>query len=124
MAYKHSLEINEYRGWLIITVTGMGATGFAKMKPVGIGTLFSNFNKLDVRISKNALSIITENLTKNKEQRDPVLEIIAKDRIWWASTQGIIIPPKEIFNIYEIPLHTECENVVDQKVRDAIDNQK
>jgi hypothetical protein len=115
--YRHTVEIKEYKRWLIVTVLDYGF----KIKEVGTGLLFSNFNRLDLKISDEAIAIIRDNLNANLEKKEPVLEIIATDRIWWASRQGIIIPPNEIYHIYTMPLFTKCENAVDEKIKTIID---
>lgn len=116
----HTVEIKEYNKWLIVTVLDYGP----KIKTLGIGTLFSDFNKNDLHISLNALNIIKDNLNQNIDKKDPVLEIISFNRIWWESDKGIIIPPNEIFHIYTIPLHTICNNDIDEKIKNIIDNKK
>jgi len=116
--YKHSVEINAYKKWLIITVLDYGI----KIKNIGTGLLFSGFNKFDLHISDDALVILKDNLNLNIEKKDPVLEIIAMDRMWWASSQGIIIPPHEYFHIYTIPQFTKCDNTVDEEIKKIIDN--
>lgn len=120
MEYKHTLEIKEYNGWLILTLLNKGP----KIKSVGTGLLFSDFNKLDLLISLEALNIIKDNLAKNFDKKDPVLEIIGIDRIWWASNKGIIIPPNEIYHIYTIPMHTIVDNIVDNNIKKIIQSQK
>jgi hypothetical protein len=115
--YRHTVEIKEYKRWLIVTVLDYGF----KIREVGTGLLFSNFNRLDLKISDEAMAIIRDNLNANLEKKEPVLEIIATDRIWWASRQGIIIPPGEIYHIYTMPLFTKCENAVDEKIKTIID---
>jgi hypothetical protein len=117
MEYQQTVTIKEYKGWLVLTLLNNGP----KIKGVGTGILFSNFNKWDLYISDKALSIITDNLNKNLDKKEPVLEIIAMDRLWWASKQGIIIPPNEIYHIYTIPLFTKCDNEVDEKIKITID---
>lgn len=120
MIYKHAVEITEYNKWLIITVRNFGP----KIKLVGTGLLFSDFNRNDLFISNDAITIIKDNLNLNTDKKDPVMEIIATNRIWWASTQGLLIPPDEYFHIYTIPLHTTCKNNVDEKIKNSIDNKK
>lgn len=116
----HSVEIKAYNRWLIVTVIQYGV----KIKSVGTGLLFSDFNRNDLQISDEAMSILKDNINMNIDKKDPVLEIIAMDRIWWASTQGIIIPPNEHFHIYTIPHHTMCKNDVDEQIKKAIDEKK
>lgn len=118
--YKHTLEIKEYKKWLIITVLEYGA----KIRNLGTGTLFFNFNRNDLQISLDAYGILKDNIKKNMDQKDPVMEIISYDRIWWASDKGIIIPPNEIFHIFTIPMHTTCNNDVDEKIKKIIDDKK
>jgi len=113
----HSVEIKTHNKWLIITVLQYGT----KLKSIGTGILFSGFNRLDLHISEDALDIIRDNINQNIEKKDPVMEIIATDRMWWASSQGIIIPPNEYFHIYTIPLHTTCNNTVDDEIKKIID---
>lgn len=120
MTHRHSVEIKTYNKWLIITVLQYGT----KLKSIGTGLLFSDFNRLDLQISEDALNIIRDNLNQNIEKKDPVMEIIAIDRIWWASPQGIIIPPNEYFHIYTIPVHTVCDNAVDDAIKKIIDEKK
>lgn len=120
MAYQHTLEIKAYNKWLILTILTSGP----KLKQIGTGLLFSDFNKFDLQISDEALVIIKDNLNLNFDKTEPVLEIISKDRIWWASRQGIIIPPNEIYHIHTIPLHTICNNVIDEKIINNINNNK
>jgi len=120
MTYKHTVEIKEYNKWLIITILNYNI----KIKNVGVGLLFSDFNRNDLHISSEALSVLKDNLNVNIQHKDPVLEIISMDRMWWASNQGIIIPPNEYFHIYTIPNHTLCKNDIDEKIKNIIDNKK
>lgn len=114
----HSVEIKAYKKWLIITVIKFGP----KIKSVGTGLLFSDFNKLDLQISEDAMIILKDNLNLNLAKPDPVLEIMGTNRIWWASNQSIIIPPNEYFHIYTIPRHTVCpNNDIDEKIKKIID---
>ena len=117
---KHSVEIKAYNRWLIVTVIQNGL----KLKSVGTGLLFSDFNRYDLHISDEAMAILKDNIMLNIDKKDPVLEIIAMDRIWWASQQGIIIPPNEHFHVYTIPHHTICKNDVDEKIKNVIDEKK
>lgn len=120
MTYQHTLEIKTYKKWLIITVLQTGP----KLKTIGVGTLFSDFNKWDLQISEEALAIITDNLNCNFDKVEPVLEIISTDRIWWASNRGILIPPNEVYHVHTIPLHTTCNNTIDEKLINIIDTTK
>ena len=116
----HLVEIKEYNKWLIIKVINKSI----KLKHIGTGILFSGFNQFDLKISNEALVIIKDNIKKNLSVENPVLEIITKDKIWWASNTGIIIPPNEIFHIFEIPNHLICENNIDDELKKTIDNAK
>jgi hypothetical protein len=115
---KHTIEIKAYKKWLIITVLNYGI----KLKSIGTGLLFADFNRHDLKISDEAVAILKDNLNTNFEKKDPVLEIISTDRMWWASKRGIIIPPNEIYHIHTIPLYTTCDNVVDEEIKKNIDN--
>jgi len=115
---SHSVEIKAYKKWLIITVVKPGP----KIKTIGTGLLFSDFNKLDLLISDEALAILKDNLNLNLSKPDPVLEIIGTNRIWWASNQNIIIPPNEYFHIYTIPRYTPGPNNIDDNIKNIIDN--
>jgi hypothetical protein len=117
MEYKGTLRITTYKGYLILTLMDRGP----KTKHVGIGTMLSDFNQRDVLISKKALEIIESNMSVNLDRPEPVLEVIAADRMWWSSTNGIIIPPNEIYHVYAIPHHTLCDNVIDFKLKDVLD---
>ncbi len=119
-ADTHTLEILEYNNWIIIKLNKYTP----KLRNIGEGLILSDFNKFDVKISPEALSILNKNINKNIDKENPVLEIISNDRIAWLSKTGIIIPPNEIFHIFDIPYHTECENIVDEEVKKTINNQK
>lgn len=112
----HSIEIKEYNGWLLISIIHLSP----KIKFVGIGTMLSDFNINDLLISKEALSILSKNI--GNSHVEPALEIIRKDCIWWASKKGILIPPNELLNVYNIPHHTICDNIIDIEIKKHIDN--
>ena len=119
VADTHTAEIKEYNGWLIIKLINS-----PKLKVVGLGTLLSNINSNDIHISGNALKILKHNFMQNMDQQNPALEILSETSIWWASVNnGIIIPPGELIHIYKIPVHTECDNVIDDEIKNIINNQ-
>lgn len=120
MEYKGTLKITAHKGYLILTLMNKGP----KVKAFGVGTMLSNFNDADVYISEEALVILKNNVMQNMQLKDPVLEIIAKDRLWWSSTTGIIIPPGELLHLYVLPHHTMCANEVDHKLKELIDGKK
>lgn len=111
----HVIEIREYNNYLIITVIDPKTP---KLQYLGSGLLLSGFNEKDVKISPQALNILIRNL-KNTHT-DPALEIISKDKIWWASKRGIIIPPDELINVFIIPYHTVCDNIVDETLKSKL----
>jgi len=117
--YKHTIEIKEFNNWLIIKVLDYGP----KIKYIGTGLLFSDFNKNDLLISQEALNILSNNLGKINNEI-PVLEIINFDKIFWQSDKGIIIPPNEIIHVYTIPYFTLCNNNIDDKIIEIINNKK
>lgn len=115
---KHLVEIKEYNKWLIVKVINKSI----KIKHIGTGILFSDFTQFDLKISEEALGILKNNLKNNLLTNNPVLEIITKDKMWWSSNTGIIIPPNEIFHIFELPYHTLCNNIIDNELKKIIDN--
>lgn len=114
-ADTHTLEIKSYNDWLILKLIPT-----PKIKYIGIGTMLSDFNKFDVLISDEALKILKNNLNKDLDKTDPALEILSEEKIWWASTSGILIKPNELIHIYTIPYHTYVNNDVDEELKKII----
>jgi hypothetical protein len=117
MEYQGTLRITTYKKYIILTLLDRGP----KVKPVGSGTLLSDFNESDVLISAEALDVLKDNVMRNLQEPEPTLEIIAKDKLWWVGQTGLIIPPGEIIHIHVMPYHTICENLVDSKLKEFID---
>lgn len=116
-ADTHTLEIKSYEGWLIIKVINT-----PKLKNIGLGSMLSDFNKFDVKISDDALSIIKSKLNTDMDLNNPALEILSETKIWWASSNGLLIPPNELIHIYNIPIHTYCSNDIDEELKNIIKN--
>jgi len=108
----HVIEIREYNNYLIITLIDNKTP---KLQYVGAGLMLQKFNDNDVKISPQALNLLIKNL--GNKHIDPALEIISRDKIWWASKNGIIIPPNELINVFVIPYHTVCDNDIDEKIK-------
>lgn len=118
-ADTHTAEILEYNNWLIIKLINS-----PKLKIVGVGTLLSNINSKDLKISISALNILKANLNVNLNKENPALEILSETSIWWASiNNGIIIPPNELLHVYTIPTHSICENKIDDDIKMFINKQ-
>ena len=113
-----TLQITTYNKWLILKVNKT-----PKLRYIGNGSILSDFNSNDIQISKEALEILNKNLLLNIDQKNPAFEILTKNRIWWPSQSGIIIPPNELIHVFAIPYHTICENVVDEELKKMINNQ-
>lgn len=113
------LKITEYKGYLIIALLDRESP---KVTLVGTGTLVSGFNHNDVLMSSEALILLSKNAKMIKLDNMPALEIISKDRLWWSTVGSIIIPPDEIINAYSMPYHTKCENEIDSKLKEQLDN--
>jgi hypothetical protein len=116
-ADTHTVEIKEYNNWLIIKLINT-----PKLKSIGIGSMLTDFNKNDLKISDEALSIIKNKLNQNKEHQQPALEILSPTKIWWASTTGILIPPNETIHIYDIPIHSYINNDINDELKIKIKN--
>lgn len=112
---KHIIEIREYNDYLIITLIDDQTP---KLKYTGSGLMIQNFNQNDIKISPQALNILIKNL--GNTHQDPALEIISKDKIWWAGKKGIIIPPNELINVFVIPYNTMCDNDIDEKIKKVL----
>jgi hypothetical protein len=119
-ADQESIVIKEYKNYLVLT-----AYKTPKIKIVGSGSLLSFFNKKDVKISKDALSILKKYQQENNNDIIS-LQIIGKTNIWWNSHYGIIIPPNDkSTKIKTIPVHTLIDdNTIDDEIKKVIDNAK
>jgi len=114
--FMHTLEIKEYNQFLIIKVVKRTP----KLRSVGTGTALINFNKYDLHISKQAANILQSQVAVFDNSQNPVLEIMSSSSLWYMGTQGLIIPPGEIFHIYEMPQYIECDNEVDEILKNTI----
>lgn len=114
--FMHTLEIKEYNRYLVIKV----AKRTPKLRSVGTGTALINFNKYDIQISREAADILKSNIATFDNTDTPVLEIMSSSSLWYLGTQGLIIPPGEIFHIYEMPEYTECDNEIDVVLKNTI----
>lgn len=114
--FMHSIEIKEYNKYLIIKLVKRTP----KIRSVGTGTALVNFNKYDLCISKEAAAILQQNIATFNNTQNPVLEIMSSSSLWYMGQQGLIIPPDEIFHIYEMPQYTECDNEVDEVLKNTI----
>lgn len=114
--YKATVKITAYKNYLILTLLNKGP----KIRSIGVGTQFVGFHDKDLLISSEALNILREKAL-NEKRDDPALEIISKFNIFWKSDAGIIIPNDEAINVYALPNHTICDNDIDEKVKQAID---
>ena len=111
----HAIEIREYNNYLIITLIDDKTP---KLQYVGSGLMLNSFNQNDIKISPQALNILIKNL--GNKYPDPALEIISKDKMWWASKKSIIIPPDELINVFVIPYHITCDNDIDEKIKKVL----
>ena len=114
-----SIEIRSYKGWLILKLVSTTP----KLKIVGNGTSLINFNRNDVHISPQALSILNSNIGCNLKEPYPALEVLSENTLWWASIDnGIIIPNNTVMHIHVLPVHTQCDNNIDDKIKEIINN--
>lgn len=114
--FMHTLEIKEYNKFLIIKIVKITP----KLRSVGAGTALINFNKNDIFISREAADILKSQVAVFNNEQSPVLEIMSSSSLWFMGNKGIIIPPEEIVHIYDMPLYTECDNVVDDMLKNTI----
>lgn len=115
-ADSFTLKITEYKSYLILTCNET-----PKLKKIGLGVLLNATLNSDIEISPEAYLILTQNVKKNLNKSQPVLEIINSKKIWWYSNSNLIIPPNEILHIHQLPIYTSCINSVDEKIKQAID---
>lgn len=117
-ADTYTLKICAYKNYLICTTYDT-----PKRNIVGIGTSLINFNKNDVHISPEALILLKNGITKDtgKLVQNTGLIIYNKTKLFWASYDNIILNIKDA-TIYDIPIHTEIVNDVDDKIKKQLDN--
>lgn len=116
--FMHTLEIKEYNKFLIIKIVKKTP----KLRIVGSGTALINFNKYDILISKEAADILKSHVAIFNNTNGPLLEIMSSSSLWFMGHKGIIIPPNEIIHVYEMPEYTECDNDVDNLLKNTIQN--
>lgn len=116
--FMHSLEIKEYNKYLIIKLVN----NTPKIHLVGAGTSLINFNKNDLRISKEAAALMQTKIAKFNNDIGPVFEIISSTNLWYFGYKGLIIPNDEVVHIYEMPLYTECDNEIDEVLKNTLNN--
>lgn len=115
-ADTHTINICAYKGYLICTVNNT-----PKLIPTGIGSVLSNFNKKDVQISNEALIILRGNIIAPIITKDVIgLKIFSKSKIYWSSKGNIIVHKNDIA-VYDIPVHTIVDNIIDSKIKEQLD---
>lgn len=118
--YKPSIRICVYKGWLVLTLLQNGP----KLRKVAAGTIIQSFFAKDVEMSPEAGVFLSDKLL-NKKEEGAGIEFMSKSSIFWAmSEKGIIIPPSEPINVYQLPLHTVCNNTIDPQLQTNIDKQQ
>ena len=117
--YNPLVKITTYKDYLVVTLLNKGV----KIRHVGVGTQFVGFINKDLLLSNEALQIFKTKLNEDKKE-DPAMELINPFNIWWRGQMGLILPADEIINVYGLPNYTLCENEVDVKVKEIIDNKK
>ncbi len=109
----NSVRIDTFNNYLILTVLDDGP----KIKYIGNGTILNINNKNDLLISKEALELIkTCSIKKN-----PSIEFIDLNKIYWFSDKGIISLIDDV-SVIELPLHTVVENEVTETLKEKIKN--
>lgn len=115
-ADTQSIIIKEYKGYLVLTKYNT-----PKIKITTHGSLLTFFNKKDVHISNDALKVLKSKLNNKNTDNIYALEI-KNNSIYWASHEGIIIPPSQPVDITKIPVHTLIDdNTIDIEIKKAID---
>lgn len=116
--FMHSLEIKEYKQYLIIKLVKRTP----KINLVGAGTSLINFNKNDLHISKEAAELLKSKVAQFNNELGPVMEIMSSSNLWYTGYKGLIIPPNEVVHIYEMPVYTECDNEIDEVLKNTLNN--
>ena len=116
-ADTYTLKICAYKDYLICTTYET-----PKRRIVGMGTSLINFNKNDVHISQEALILLKSRITKYTSDiiQNTGLIIYNKSKIFWASYDNLILNKKDVV-AYDIPIHTEIENDVDEAIKKQLD---
>lgn len=117
--YKPSVRICIYKDWLILTLLQVGP----KIKSSPTGIVFSSFFAKDLEMSQDAADWLKQKMIQPKHAEYGI-EFMSKSSIFWAiKDRGIILPPTENVNVYQMPLYTLCNNDIDPYLQTEIDKQ-
>lgn len=115
VADSYSIKICAYKNYLICTLNDTPKL----MVYEKYSSLF-NFNKKDLLISPEALLIIKNAMLNVNNDELYGIRIINKNKIIIASTKNIIINKSDV-QTFALPIHTVCENNVQEELKKEID---